>query len=153
MSIGRLLHRIALGTLVCSVLGLTGCVLAPFIDSVKRSGAFEKDRQAALYKDMQTFQTARYWQSPADMGAFIDSDASPNLSQQLSPRRKEERITESEVENVVFAPDSYEADVDIIVRLFKLSSNVVQERKEHQVWKFSHSGGWKILSLHERPEA
>ena len=130
----------------------SSCVLAPIYQSVESAGAFKGDREKLLYQDLKKFHDARFWSNISTIPSFIHPDASPTLAKALAPKKKEERITESEVEDVKFEKDSYEADAVVIVKGYKLSTYVIEERREHQVWKFSLSSGWKILSIHNAAE-
>jgi len=142
--------RIFLGTIlsfsICA--SLSSCVLAPIMDSVESTGAFQADREMLLYKELKKFHNSRFWGNAGDISSFLHPESSPGLATLLSPRKKEERITDSEVLGVVFSNDSYEAEVELEIKGYRYTTMVISARQEKQVWRFSMSSGWKLLSLH-----
>lgn len=147
--------RQAVTRVVCAALlfaSLAGCQVAvPFIDSFKQIGATEGDRVQLLAKSIKQFQDARYWDDQTVAMNFFLPDKRMELLQTLRRKQKDERIIESKVDDVTFTDDSKSAEVNVLVRSYKVPYYVVNERTERQTWKFSLSQGWQLEALGAAP--
>lgn len=128
-------------------LSLSGCVvIAPFIDGFKKMGATPADRRGLFNQSIKAFGDSLYW-AKGETGMFVHPDADPKLRKKLNEVNEDIRIIETKVKNLEFDDGSHEANLDVIVKYYKVGHNIVTERKEHQVWKFSMSSGWQLFSL------
>lgn len=132
------------GILISCCFMLSGCVLAPFIDSYKQAGVSKADREVLLDKSVQEFHQALYWGSMREALAYTDDESRNNLREMMRNRRDTEKLVESQVEYVDFSDDAFSADVDVIVRYYEIPVYIVQKRLETQQWIFSYTGGWKF---------
>lgn len=130
--------------LVCAV-SFSGCVLAPAIDSFRRAGVMEDDRRALLPKRVQRFYEALYWGKPTEALSFVTDEGREQVRRALK-QRKEERVVESELADVRFQNEAYEAHVEVVIRYYKVPYYVVEERREKQLWKFGLADGWKLAT-------
>ena len=123
---------------------LSGCVLAPAIDSVKRAGVLEGDRQNLLSQEIKHFSDVMSLGQPTKMLEFVAADRLSQIAPDLKKNFKNEKIVDCSVDDVQFSNDSYDADVKVRIKYYKVPVYVVDERLEHQRWTFSSSTGWKI---------
>ena len=131
--------------LLCTIsISLAGCFLAPAINSVREAGLTEPSRRMLLAKDVRQFSEALYWGDAGKALAYVTAESQATFRDQIRTSKKSERIVETKVENVVFTEGSYEADVDVSVRYFKVPFYVVNERLERQAWRFNLTDGWRI---------
>jgi hypothetical protein len=131
---------------VSVLLFLSGCFLAPFIESFKSAGATQSDREALLPKDLKRFTEALSWGSPEPVLALVDDSARKDIQEQLNEKSETERVVESKVTGVTYEDDSYKASVAVKVKYYRIPYYVVQERKEQLEWKFSLGTGWRLTS-------
>lgn len=131
-----------LGLLAC----LQGCVLAPLIQSYKQIGVSESDRQQLLQDSVKDFQRALYWGQAGEAVALTEEASQEELRKLIRTSRKSEKIVESKVDYVEFGDESMDAEVEVVVKYYKVPFYVVNERTERQKWNFSYSSGWKYVS-------
>ena len=138
--------------LACVLAGcLSGCFLAPAIDSFNQLGVTESDRVKLLPQQIKRFQDALYWSSPQEALTYAAAENRTEISQQLRNKKAEERIVESKIENVDFKDNAYSANVEVSVRYFVVPYYIVSRRLEDQGWRFSLTDGWKLVSLDVKP--
>ena len=125
---------------------LSGCFLAPFIESFKSAGATQSDREALLPRDLKRFTEALSWGNAEPVMALVDDSARKEIQEQLNEKSETERVVESKVTAVTYDEDSYKASVAVKVKYYRIPYYVVQERKEKLEWKFSLGTGWKLTS-------
>jgi len=126
---------------------LSGCVLVPWIDSYKKIGVSEGDRQRLLQERVLEFQRAVYWGRPEAALAFVDPEVRDDLWRVIRARGDREKIVDSKVEFVKFEENSYSAEVDVAVKYYRVPYYVVQERVERQQWNFTISDGWRYSAM------
>jgi len=125
--------------------GLSGCILVPAIDSMSELGVRRSDRERLLAQDVKKFNEALYWGSPLEALKFAADDARVDIQNHIAARRSDERIVENKIHAVKFLDDgAYEADVEVLVKYYRVPFYTVQERNEKQSWEFSLAGGWKL---------
>ncbi len=132
--------------LVLLVASLQGCVLAPLIQSYKQIGVSESDRQRLLQDSVNNFQRALYWGQAGEAIALTEDGSQEELRRLIRDSRKSEKIVESKVDFVEYGQDSMDADVEVVVKYYKVPFYVVNERIERQKWNFSYSSGWRYVS-------
>lgn len=139
-------HLIALVLLITT--NLSGCMLAPAIESFKKIGVTAGDRAALLPQHVKRFNDAVYWGRPDQAISFMTPECRKELAKVYNQRKRNERLTESAVEGVEINDESREATVDVLVRYLdlKAGTNVVNERRVKQEWVFSVSTGWQLKS-------
>lgn len=130
---------------------LQSCILAPFIDSFSQAGVTKNDRMRLLGEEVQRFNEALYWGRPDEALRFARADARATLQPGIRKLAKEEKVVDAKVEYVDFAEDAYSAEVNMVVRSYKVPVYIVQNRNEKQKWDFSLTDGWKLVSREEVP--
>jgi hypothetical protein len=128
-------------TVACS---LSGCILVPFIDAFKKTGATEGDRMALLAPEVQRFTEAIGWGKKTEALGFVLDESRKEISTQLKKIGSEERIVDSKVDEVEWANDAFDAHVAVKVQYFMVPYYVVKTRTEQQHWVFSLTSGWKL---------
>lgn len=123
---------------------LSGCILVPFIDAFKKTGATEGDRMALLAPEVQRFTEAIGWGKKTEALGFVLDESRKEISTQLKKIGSEERIVDSKVDEVEWANDAFDAHVAVKVQYFMVPYYVVKTRTEQQHWVFSLTGGWKL---------
>jgi hypothetical protein len=118
--------------------------MAPFIGSFKQAGVTQSDREALLPREVKRFNDALFWGNSGPIMAMVDEAAREEIGNQVAEAADVERVVESKVLKVNYANDAYEADVKLKVRFYRVPFYIVQDRVEHQRWKFSFHDGWQI---------
>ncbi len=141
------MRRLIIGLLL-GVLTLSGCFLAPAIDSFKQAGFTANDRAALLPQHIKRFNDAVYWGRPDQAMAYMSDESRRELGEIYNRRKRNERLTDTSVEAVDLNEDSRKATVDLMVRYLdlKAGTNVVNERHVKQEWEFAGSDGWQLKS-------
>jgi hypothetical protein len=123
---------------------LSGCILVPFIDAFKKTGATEGDRMALLAPEVQRFTEAIGWGKKTEALGFVLDESRKEISTQLKKIGAEERVVDSKVDEVEWANDAFDAHVAVKVQYFMVPYYVVKTRTEQQHWVFSLTSGWKL---------
>lgn len=127
------------------VSAFSGCVvLAPLIQSYKETGISEGDRKQLLSQSVKEFNEALFWGRVDTALALADASVHDQLRKEVRKKRKSERLVESNIEYVDFKDGARKADVDVLVRFFKVPVYIVKERIERQRWIFALGSGWKL---------
>lgn len=130
------------------IASISGCAaVAPFVQTYNEIGVSSGDRQALLDGAVKDFNSALYWGNMSQAVALSTEQGQPSLKQEMRRRKKEERVVESQVELVDFDESSHNADVEVLVKFYKVPFYVVNERIERQKWTFELGSGWKFVSL------
>ena len=124
---------------------MAACVLAPAIDSFQKLGVTPADRRGLFQTRFSRFQESMSWGRPEDVVAFIAGDKRRDIARDLTRILSEERIVEVKIALLEFSDDAFDAELDVLVRSFKVPYYVVNERRERQKWEFGMSGGWKLV--------
>ena len=130
---------------------LSGCFLAPAIDSFNKLGVTKADRMQLLPVNVKRFNEALYWARPEEALSYVADAQRADIAKSLKDLKRSEKIMESNVEEVNFTEDAYGADIEVQVRYLSITrpTNVIQIRTEKQNWKFSVSDGWQLVSRGE----
>lgn len=136
--------RGALTLLFAVSMSLSGCILVPFIQAFKETGATEGDRMALLSEEVKKFNAAVVWGNPTEAMTFVAPESQLKLSSQFKDKSEDERIVETKVDSVEWGDAARTATVSVKVRYFRVPVYVVNVRKEEQQWQFTLSEGWKI---------
>jgi len=132
--------------LIIGVCLLSGCVLAPAIDSFTKIGVTRSDRQNLFPQEVKRFHDALYWRKYNEALAFVTNEAREDIYGEIRNRSRNERVIDSEITFVDFSEDAYEAETEIAIRYHETTYNLVQTRTEKQIWRFQVSDGWKLVS-------
>ena len=139
-------------------LALTGCqILVPVIDGFKQMGVTEGDRKNLLKPQVQGFQGAIGGGDLDGALSYLHSDA-PQLRQavidEIRRTKHKEKVVDSQIDMVIYADDANRADVEVLVKYFRVPYYVVNRRVEMGEWEFSLNDGWKLKArtVQELPE-
>ena len=124
------------------VLCLDACVLVPFIDSYKEMGVTEGDRQELLAKTLKNFQDYIYWGQYNNALSFADEEKGLDIKKSFN-RYKEVKIVTMKTDDVTFLNSSKEANVNVIVKYYKIPQYIVVDEVVNETWYFN-MGNWKI---------
>lgn len=131
--------------LLVVVQSLSGCFLAPAIDSFKKLGVTAADREKLLAERIRAFNDALSAGGPGDAEQLLVPEKRTELAREIRKLRKSERVVDTKIEAVGFEDDSYKAKVEVTVRAYKVPFYIVNERIEEQEWQFvSVSSGWLL---------
>jgi hypothetical protein len=125
---------------------VSGCVLAPAIDAFSNLGVTSRDRTNLLERDVKNFHSSLYWNRYEDAFAYLAEDNREKLINELRTKRDNERVVDNRLDFVSFSQDFYEAKVEMIIRYHHLSTNLVQERREAQLWRWQNNR-WRLVSV------
>jgi hypothetical protein len=144
--VAALIRRILLGGVL--LLGLSGCLLVPIVDGVKKIGVTKSDRMALLPDRVQSFNHAMYWGRSEDALAFALPESRPELMKSMKEAAKyQERIVETKVDFIDFDEDGTSATVDVTVKAFRVPVYVVNDTARRQRWVFSLTDGWQLAGI------
>jgi len=133
--------------LVLVLFSLSSCAaVAPLFQAYSQIGVTENDRMVLLDENLKDFQEALYWGDPGAAIAMADASSHSSLRHQIKESKRSERIVESKIEMVEFSENAYRADVEVMVKYFKVPYYIVKERFEKQYWEFSTGSGWQFMS-------
>lgn len=130
--------------LACLVVSANGCVLVPFVQAFKESGATEGDRMALLPPQVKKFSDARLFGNKIDALRVVAPEARAEIGRQLNEMGEGERIVKSQISDVEWSDSAYKAKVLVKVESFKMSELVVGSVTEEQRWEFSTVSGWLL---------
>lgn len=123
---------------------VSGCIiLAPFIQAWKNVGATEADRMALLTQRLKHFGEALYW-NRGEAALYVDKEADAEVRKTLTMERENIRIVESRVKNIEYSKDVFTADVEFLVRYYRIPFYIVTDTTEKQVWKFHVGDHWYL---------
>lgn len=138
------LKSVALVLLSIAGLTLSGCILAPTLDSIQKAGLTEASRMSLLTIAIRDFHEAMQWGDDGAVLALVSQDGQLAVREQLRGTSKDERVVESKVEEVMFSDSAYKADVEVTTRYYQAPFYIVRDRLEKQNWVFSLTDGWKL---------
>lgn len=142
LSICSIIARVAI--LVSISAFVSGCVaLAPVMQTYSQIGVSEGDRMRLLDTSLSEFSNAVYWGNANKALTFASDQAKEDLKNHIRQASKQEKVVETEVEFVDYDDDVYAAEVDVLVKYYKVPQYVVKERRERQFWQFSVASGWE----------
>ncbi len=136
-------HLVAMSCLLL-VQAFSGCLLVPFIEAFRQTGATENDRMTLLPPQVKKFTDAVGWGNRTEATSVVVPEYRKEISNQLKKLGEEERIVESKVEDVEWADSAFSAKVSVKVKYFLVPYYIVKSRIEEQQWVFSMAGGWKL---------
>jgi hypothetical protein len=136
-------HLVTVLCLLC-IPAFSGCLLVPFIEAFRQTGATEADRMTLLPPQVKKFTDAVGWGNRTEATSVVVPEYRKEISNQLKKLGEEERIVESKVEDVEWSDSAFAAKVSVKVKFFLVPYYVVKSRVEEQQWVFSMAGGWKL---------
>lgn len=140
----RIARLVTLSMAIGASMGLSGCVLVPFIQAFKEAGATEGDRMALLDKEVKGFNAAVVWGNHTEAAGYVAPESQLKLSSQFKDTSEEERIVDTKVTNVVWADSARDATVQVKTKFYRVPVYVVNTRTEEQHWVWG-SGSWKLV--------
>ena len=143
----RWFSRAALATV--AALSLQGCVLIPFVQAFKETGATEGDRKALLEPEARKFADAMVLGNKSLAATVVMPESWPSISKQIRSRNEEERVVETKLDDVQYSDEARKATVTVKVRYFQVPFYIVKLRIEEQHWEFTMGDGWKLRDFAE----
>jgi len=132
----------AMGALV--VMMLSGCIIVPFIQAFKETGATPADRMALLQPEAKKFSDAVVMGNKIAAMAFVLPESRSEVSKQIKGKNEDEKVVETRFDDVQWGEDAWNATVTMKVKYFKVPFYIVETRTEEQRWEFSMADGWKL---------
>ena len=139
-----MLRKISL--MVFAVIFLEGCFLAPAIDSFKKLGVSESDRQALLPQQIKRFNEALHWATGDQVLSLVLPESREVIAKELESEGEDMKVVDTKITETVFDDGARKANVKVMLRYYKVPYYVVKTRKETQSWVFSVSSGWLLES-------
>ena len=144
----RILGGLLVGALFA--VGLSGCLLVPLVDGVKKIGVTKSDRMALLPEQVENFNQAMYWGRSDQALTYAVPESRTELVKSMREAAKyQERIVETKVDHIEFNDDGFEATVDVTVKAFRVPVYVVNDSSKQQRWVFSLTEGWQLAGIDE----
>ena len=141
----RAISKIAVFALLISV--LSGCLLAPTIESVKKAGFTEGDREAIFATDLQSMIDDMRWGKANLVIDRVQADVQPTLAPKIRAFLRKKKIVDLTIDNVVWQDDAYSATVDLVVKSYDPAVSIIDESPMHMEWIFSLVDGWKLVDM------
>lgn len=133
--------------LIAAACMLSSCILAPAIDSFRRAGVTESDRQRLLGERLKDFHDSLYWGDPEMALAYAEPEEREKMRPAVEAMSTAEKVVESKILSTQFSDSAYDAHVRVKVRSYKVPFYIVNERIDEQDWKFGLSDGWLLVAL------
>ena len=130
---------------ICLSVIISGCILIPAIDGVKKIGVTKSDREALLQPEVERFQEYVYWNRWQQAGSMVRDDLRNEMVKERLAKAKGYRLVDSKIDFIEFDEDGSKALVDITIRRYKVPFYLVEEVAEQQTWEFTISSGWKFV--------
>jgi hypothetical protein len=143
------IHRSGIFLIIgCILILLTcsGCFLVPVIDSFREAGMTEGGRQSTLQKALKDYHLALFWGQIGSALQLAVPEEREKLRRRFDALQDRERIVESKVRFVDYQDSAYKANVEVMLKIHNLATNIVGQRLEKEAWVFSLSQGWQIAS-------
>ena len=125
---------------------LSGCFLAPAIDSFKKVGVTSNDRRQLFAQRIKLYTEALFFGDKQQALAFATPEGRAELSKQLKAGSEEEKVVESKIDSVEFDESAHTADAEVVVKYFVAPFYIVNKRIEKQNWVFTVMNGWQLSS-------
>ncbi len=135
--------------ITCLCFFLEGCIFAPLLDSISKTGVRKTDRQAILSEQAARFHDALYWGNVNDTLSFVVPEKRSHLEPILKGFTKNRRVIDAKAEDLDFSEDSYSAVVSVRLRSYKIPYYVVEDKIQIEKWVFSLSDNWMLEDITE----
>lgn len=119
----------------------------PF-ESINVATAGNAEQMKLLSKSLENYKTAVYWGDIAAARIYFSPKIQNDLARLLRKRKKLERLTDIQIENILMLPDSQEAKVELSQSFIRKGDIAVRNRNEEMTWKFKRfEGGWQLKDM------
>lgn len=125
----------------------SGCILVPFLQAFKETGATPADRRALLEPETKKFSDAMLMGRKMRALSLVLPESRDEISQQIKDIGEGERVVEAKVDDIQWDPDAWKATVFIKIKYYKVPYYIVESRMDEQHWEFSMSDGWKLRDM------
>jgi len=148
---GQLLSTLGVVVVALSLAsGFSGCaVFSASVDSFKRSGLAESDRQDLLRKQVKDFHSILSFGRLDAATEVIEEDARSTLVPKLAKALKRDKFVEHSIEDIEFRDDSRVAMVTVNVRVFRNTDFLLKDRTIKERWQFHTGGTWRLSSYEQ----
>lgn len=126
---------------------LSGCIVIPFIQAFKETGATPADRMALLEPQAKKFSDAVVMGNKMSALKFVMPETRSEVAKQIKSKSDEERVVESKMDDVEWIDDATKATVTVKIKYYKIPYYIVESRIEQQHWEFSMSEGWQLRDM------
>lgn len=96
-------------------------------------------------QQIKKFGDALFW-GRGEAALYADRNADPSVQKGLSIDRDKIKIVESKISNIEYSDDTYTAEVEYLIRFYRIPFYIVTDSKEKQVWKFHLGDNWYLFS-------
>jgi hypothetical protein len=110
--------------------------------SIGRMTAGPQGRQQMLSEILPNFHRSIYWGKFEEAAVFVPPEKRASFVTRRQADRRKENLVEVQVENVEFGPESDTATVDVVIKYFKNTTYMVENRMEQETWQYSSTDGW-----------
>jgi hypothetical protein len=132
---------------VCFVLATAGCaVFSASVDSIKRSGITESDREELLQKQAKDFHSILSFGRVDAAASYLEDELKPVLLPKLTKALKTDKLVEHVIDDVHFTDASREATMMLTVKVFRNTDFLLRERALTEHWRFHTGGSWRLSS-------
>lgn len=131
--------------LICELVIASGCLFFPHLrEGIVDLGVTAEDRKRLLTPEITKFHQAVDANRLMMALSFVAEDHVDEIKQQLRRTGREERIMERNLEVIEFDDDAKVAEVEVLVRYYRLSQPIVKDRYEHERWEYDRFKNWRL---------
>jgi len=138
-------YRLVMSLLV--PLFFSGCILVPFLQAFKETGATPADRRALLEPETKKFSDAMLMGRKMRALSLVLPESRETINDQIKEIGEGERVVEAKVDDIQWDDDAWKATVFIKIKYYKVPYYIVESRIDQQQWEFSMSDGWKLREM------
>ncbi len=133
---------VTLLSLVCS-----GCLVVPFIQAFRETGATPADRRALLEPETKKFSDALMLGKRMKALSVVVPESREEIGSQIKELGEAERVVEAKIDDIQWDDDARKATVYMKIRYYKVPYYIVETRMDEQHWEFSMGEGWKLRDM------
>jgi len=132
---------------------LSGCaIFAAGVDSVKRVGLTEADREKLLRDQSKEFHSTLFFGRIDAATDFIDEAEKAEIVPLLSKSFKSEKLVEHSIDSIQFTDSSRSAIIELTVKAFRNTDFLVKEKRLIEHCTFHTGGKWKLIAYDVLPQ-
>jgi len=126
---------------------VSGCIVVPFIQAFRETGATPSDRRALLEPETKKFSDAMMLGKRMKALSVVLPESRDDIGRQIKELGEGERVVEAKIDDVQWDDESMKATVYMKIRYYKVPFYIVETRMDEQHWEFSMGDGWKLRNM------
>ncbi|NDC39248.1 MAG: hypothetical protein EBZ48_14585 [Proteobacteria bacterium] len=116
------------------------------MDSFKRSGVTESDRQSLLRQQAKEFHNILSFGRLDAAAPFMEEELRVELLPKLTKALKTDKFVDHAIEDIRFEDDSRRAVVSVNAKIFRNTDFLLKDHTLTEQWIFHTGGSWRLAS-------